>query len=156
MRNIDDYSGTINIHKQRLLLFRADNLTVNFVDFSTGIFKFSDKEKEGAQWFAQNILYQLGFGVGQYVFFFCLFRTFLNLDYRKSSRDFLGSRATILSAVVRSNIAFVQSAFMGLAFVELLPESILNGTEEDIIITRNRSSFGMYLNLFIYCCHVHS
>lgn len=33
---------------------------------------------------------------------------------------------------------------MGLAFVELLPESCLNGDESDVIITRNRSSFGMF------------
>jgi hypothetical protein len=63
--------GTINIHKQRFLLFRADNLTVNFVEFAQGIFKFTEKKKalpaEGGQIFGQNILYQLGFGVGQYV-----------------------------------------------------------------------------------------
>eukprot|EP01127_Copromyxa_protea_P010497 TRINITY_DN2552_c0_g2_i1.p1 TRINITY_DN2552_c0_g2~~TRINITY_DN2552_c0_g2_i1.p1 ORF type:complete len:1280 (+),score=216.70 TRINITY_DN2552_c0_g2_i1:44-3883(+) len=135
-QNLD--MGTINIHKQRLLLFRADNLTVNFVEFAQRIFKFEAKKEaeildslpavskdkgNAAQLFAQNLLYQIGCGVGQ-----------------KSCRDFLRNR-DIPSAVVRSNVAFVQSAFMGLAFVELLSESILNGEPDDVIITRNRSSF---------------
>eukprot|EP01126_Amoeba_proteus_P061267 TRINITY_DN8208_c0_g1_i2.p1 TRINITY_DN8208_c0_g1~~TRINITY_DN8208_c0_g1_i2.p1 ORF type:complete len:727 (+),score=165.29 TRINITY_DN8208_c0_g1_i2:247-2181(+) len=119
-QNLDH--GTISLKKKRLLLFRADNLTLNFIEFSKSLFDFP-KEAD-ALCFAQNLQYQIGYGIGQ-----------------KSARQFLHPRPTLVNPVVRNNVGFVQSAFMGLAFVELLPQSRLNGDAQDVIITRNKSSF---------------
>lgn len=103
--------GTIHVNDERYLLFRGKSLAVDFMDMVRSSFLF-DNEDQSLE-FSQNFLYDLGYAVG-----------------KADAHHFLLS-TNITDDVSRNNAGLVHIAYTGMAFVNLLAESVYSTKIED-------------------------
>lgn len=103
--------GTIHVNDERYVLFRGKSLALDFLNMVRSSFSFESEEQSLE--FSQNFLYDLGYAVG-----------------KADAEHFLKS-TNINDDVAKNNAGLVHIAYTGMAFVNLLPESVFSTIIED-------------------------